>query len=478
MTIRRPTLVRRHLLSASLRIATAGAVLSVTGLASATQPIETFLEAARTSSFDVREQMATVEQRDWEKESVLGRLLPSASARGVYSHNQYAAVIPGSAMTGGKDLTITPQNQVDLFLQLDVPLVDLSNYQRLGQAKHLAKASGAQLEVSQNDVQRSVARAYYAYIGGAALVQAAERSQKIAEDNLAFVTTRHANGVATELDRERARASVEQSKQDRAQAELIGITAARNLETVSGIAPTPVDEYPADDLHPEAPLQVWLGNTDTPSDRVQAELGKAATSAKKAAAYSLLPTLSANAQERVTNATGFTGRTSAYTVQGMLSWRLDYSSYSTAQAQASAADAQKVRSERARRGVEDDIFSAWERVRTGIVKSSSARVQAEAAVRAEELAMARYQAGALTQLDVTQAQRDAFQAQASRIQADADLLYSRVLLRLTAGKPPHVEPSTLPPIQAKDLGVQRATDPNSAPAPSPAPAPAENPVPR
>jgi len=99
-------------------------------------------------------------------------------------------------------------------------------------------------------------------------------------------------------------------------------------------------------------------------------------------------------------------------------------------------------------------------------------------VRAEELAMARYQAGALTQLDVTQAQRDAFQAQASRIQADADLLYSRVLLRLTAGKPPHVEPSTLPPIQAKDLGVQRATDPNSAPAPSPAPAPAENPVPR
>ena len=477
MTPRRPTLVRQHLLSYSLQIAAAGVVLSASGLASATQPIETFLEAARTNSYDVREQMATVEQRDWEKESVFGRLLPSASARGIYTRNQYAAEIP-AGIAGPNALTITPQNQVDLFLQLDVPLVDLSNYQRLGQAKHLAKASGAQLEVSQNDVQRSVARAYYAYIGGAALVQAAERSQKIAEDNLAFVTTRHANGVATELDRERARASVEQSKQDRAQAELIGITAARNLETVSGIAPTPVDEYPADDLHPEAPLQVWLGNTDTPSDRVQAELGKAATSAKKAAAYSLLPTLSANAQERVTNATGFTGRTSAYTVQGMLSWRLDYSSYSTAQAQASAADAQKVRSERARRGVEDDIFSAWERVRTGIVKSSSARVHAEAAVRAEELAMARYQAGALTQLDVTQAQRDAFQAQASRIQADADLLYSRVLLRLTAGKPPHVEPSTLPPIQAKDLGVQRATDPNSAPAPSPAPAPAENPVPR
>src|SRR6478609_10809547 len=460
MTTRRPPTDRRHLLSSGLQIAAMAGFLLTSEYASATQPLETFLESARTSSYEVREQTATVEQRNWERESVLGRLLPSASARGVYTRNQYAAVVPATVVPPN-GLTITPQDQFDLFLQLDVPLVDLANYQRLGQAGHLAKASSYQLEQSQNDVQRLVARAYYAYVGGAALVQAAERSQKIAEDNLAYVTTRHSIGVVTELDRERARAQVEQSKQDRAQAELIGINAARNLETVSGIAPTPVEEYPLDDLHPEAPLDTWLASTNTPSDRIQAELGRAATSAKKAAAYALLPTLSANAQERITNATGFTGRTSAYTVQGMLSWRLDYSSYSTAQAQASAADAQKVRSERARRGVEDDIFDAWERVRTGIVKSASARAQADAALRAEELALARYQSGALTQLDVTQAQRDAFQAQAARIQADADLLYSRVVLRLAAGKSPNVEPSALPPVPAKEL---------SAPAPAPAPA--------
>jgi outer membrane protein TolC len=461
-------------------------LLLASGHAGATQPLETFLEAARTSNFDVREQAATVEQRSWESESALGRLLPSASARGVYTRNQYAAVIPpGPIAPNG--LTITPQDQVDLFLQVDVPLIDLSNHARLSQSRHIEKASNAQLEVAQNDVQRTVARAYYTYVGSAALVQAAERSQKIAEENLAFVTTRHAIGVATELDRERARANLEQSKQDRAQAELIGITAGRNLETVSGITPTPVDEYPADDLHPEDPLPVWLANTDTPADRVQAELGRAASSAKKAAAYSLLPSLSANAQERITNATGFTGRTSSYMVQAMLSWRLDYGTYGAAQAQASAADVQKVRAERARRGVEDDIFGAWERVRTAIVKSESARAQANAAVRAEELALARYQSGALTQLDVTQSQRDAFQAQASRIQADADLLYSRVLLRLAAGKPPRVPPSTLPPIPAKDLGARKAPESGSlpeaapatpVPAATPTPAPAATPAPR
>lgn len=470
MTTRRSTSFHRPLLSSCFGIAALAAPLLTSAPASATQPLATFLESARKSNYEVREQTATVEQRSWEQESALGRLLPSASARGVYSRNQYAAKIPESIVPGG--LTITPQDQFDLFLQLDVPLVDLSNYQRLGQARHLAKASSIQLEQAQNDVQRLVARAYYAFVGGAALVQAAERAQKIAEDNLAYVTTRHAIGVATELDRERARAQVEQSKQDRAQAELIGINAARNLETVSGIAPTPVEEYPADDLHAEAPLASWMSSTDTPSDRIQAELGRAATSAKKAAAYALLPTLSANGQERITNATGFTGRTSAYTIQGVLSWRLDYSAYSTAQAQAAAADAQKIRAERARRGVEDDIFDAWERVRTGIVKSASARAQAQAALRAEELALARYQSGALTQLDVTQSQRDAFQAQAARIQADADLLYSRVVLRLAAGKSPNVQPSTLPNVAAKDLAAPPLPETNPIPPPAPATSPA------
>jgi outer membrane protein TolC len=462
----------RDLLSLGLRTAAAASFLLVSSPAGATQPLETFLESARQQSFDVREQRATVEQRDWEKESVLGRLLPVASARGVYTRNQYAAVIPPSIIPGGA--TITPQDQFDAFLQLDVPLVDLASYQRLSQARHVVKASSAQLELSQNDVQRTTARAYYAYIGASALVQAAERAQRIADDNLAFVSTRRSLGVATELDQERARAQVEQSKQDQADAERLAVTAARNLETISGIAPTAVVEYPIDDLHPEPGLEVWLAYRNTPADRVQAELSRAAAAAKKAAAYSLLPTLSANGQERITNAPGFTGHSSYYTVQGMLSWRLDYATYATAQAQSSALDAQKVRTERTRRGVEDDVFDAWERVRTGIVKSGSTRVQAEAALRAEQLALARYQSGALTQLDVTQAQRDAFQAQAGRIQADADLLYARVLLRLAAGQPPHVQASTLPPVRAADLG---AAAPAAAPAPSVAPAPAAAPAP-
>jgi outer membrane protein TolC len=97
---------------------------------------------------------------------------------------------------------------------------------------------------------------------------------------------------------------------------------------------------------------------------------------------------------------------------------------------------QGIRAERTQRAVLDATYGAFRRVQTGIVKSRSARAQATAARRAAELAADRYTAGAATQLDVTLAQRDAFLADAARIQADADLALSRVQLRLAAGQSP------------------------------------------
>jgi outer membrane protein TolC len=459
---------RRHLLSLNLGILAFAGFWGVVSPATATQPLASFLEGARAKGFDAREQTATVEQRSWEKEAALGRLLPSLSARGVYTRNQYESVIPAGPIVP-VDVTLTPQNQLDAIFQLDVPIVDLASHARYGQASHLARAAEAQRAQSGSDSDRAVARGYYTFVGASALVFAAERSLKIAEENLAYVSTRFSAGVATELDRERARANVERAKQDRTDAELVRTMAARNLETLSGLTPTPVTEYAVDDLRPEAPMNEWLASRDTPADRVQVHLGRAAESAKKAASYALLPTLSANAQERITNATGFNGRSSAYTLQAVLSLKLDYGTYATAEAQASAADVQKIRAERTRRAIEDGIFEAHERVRAGIAKSASARAQAEAAHKAEQLALARYQAGALTQLDVTQAQRDAFQAQAGRIQADADLAYARVLLRIVAGKPVAVPASSLPAVTAEAL-AEPAPPPASTPSPAPVPA--------
>lgn len=426
---------RGHLLSQCFKIGLLGAIGLSTATAHALQPIEVFYEGARTRNFDAREQQVTIEQRDWEADAALGRLLPSFTARGVFQHNQYEAAVTLPGGDGGR-LVITPKNQWDAFLQLDVPIIDLSSYHRHQQSKRLAEASKVQSEVVGADITRAVARAYYSFVGASALAVSARHSLQMAEDNFAFVSIRREAGAALELDVERARANVERAKQDVADADLVQITAARNLETLSGASPTPVTNPVEDDLHEEGPLQTWLNAKDTPAQRAARLQIEAATAGERAARSALLPTLSANAQERFTNATGFTGRTSFYTLQAVLQWKLDYGTYATAKAQNFAGQVQQIRTERTQRSEQDAIFDAYQRVATGRSKSAAARAQASAADKAASLALDRYRAGVLTQLDVTQSQRDAFQAQASRIQADADLAYARVVLRTAAGKSP------------------------------------------
>lgn len=433
-------------------LALLGGALLNSATAQATQSLEFFIQRARSTSFDAREQKETLKQRSFEKDATLGRLLPGVTAQGIYTFNQYEAAIPAGTFPGQTEAgVIVPQNQLDGILRVDVPLINLANFSRYGQAKHLLAASEAQKDVVDAELDQAVARAYYIFVGATALVEAANRSLKIANENLDFVAARQGLGAATTLDLERARTSVEQSRRDQTDANLVVIRAARNLETISGVTPTPVEAYHIDDLHKEAPLSTWLEGRNAPQDRVQEHLGLAAESAEDAASRALLPSLSANAQERITNATGFTGQVATFQLQAMLTWNLDYTTYANSKAQASAAQVQKIQAERISRGVEDAIFDAYHRVEAGIAKSASARAQAAAALKASELSLERYKAGAVTQLDVTQSQRDSFQAQAASIQSDADLAFARILLRLASGKPPVVPESTLPPLPANSF---------------------------
>ena len=414
--------------------AVAGLVLLSAGRAGATQPLESFLDRAKTHSFDAREASATERQRVSEADAAIGKLAPSFSARGVYTRNQYEAAVqlPGTATK----LVITPLNQLDAFLQLDVPIIDLASYHRYKAASALAASASEQKGATTIDVGRSVARSYYNFLGADALVQSAKESIKAAQANLKNVDDRRAAGAATDLDHERAAASVARAEQDLADAELSEALAARALETLSGLTPAPAEAAVEDDLHGEGQLDSWLTlAASAPGQRVAQRLGEAAEQNRKAANRALFPTLAGSAQERITNATGFNGRTSAYTLQLVLSWRLDYGTIASNDAQSAALDVQRVRVERTRRAAEDGAFEAFRRVEAGVVKSRAARAQASAATRAASLSADRYGAGVATQLDVTQAQRDAFLAVAAKIQADADLAFARASLRLASGVP-------------------------------------------
>lgn len=417
-----------------------GAILAVAGLlprgAQATQPLDAFLDRAKAQSFDSREVSATYRQRSSEADVALGRLLPVFTARGVYTRNEREVAAELPVMNGAPPvrLVITPLNQLDAFLQLDVPIIDLPSYHRYKAGRALAESASEQRGATNIDVSRSVAQAYYQFLGADALVKSARESIKAAEANVKNVDDRRAAGAATDLDHERATAAVARAEQDLADAELSSALAGRALETLSGLNPTPADGVPADDLHAEGSLHNWLALAgSTPNQRVADKLGEAAEQNRKAASRALLPTLSGSAQERITNATGFSGRSSNYTLLLTLSWRLDYGTIATNDAQKAALEVQRVRVERTKRASEDAAFTAFRRVEAGLVKSRAAQAQAAAATRAAALSADRYSAGVATQLDVTQAQRDAFLASAAKIQADADLAFARASLRLATG---------------------------------------------
>jgi outer membrane protein TolC len=72
-------------------------------------------------------------------------------------------------------------------------------------------------------------------------------------------------------------------------------------------------------------------------------------------------------------------------------------------------------------------------VHAAIDKARSARAGLDASKLAVSIAKQRYEAGTATFLDVVTAERDAFQAEVTRIQVDADLAFARADLRIAGG---------------------------------------------
>ena len=404
--------------------------------AQALQPLSEFLAGARVASVDNREAaMNAVEQRE-EALLALSRDLPALSVRGAFTHNQIQAIFafPVTAGAPPEQLVIQPYNQWDLFVQGDAPIIDFAGWARARAAHHGFRSAQKSAQATLLEVEKQVARYYYTLVGSQALQRSAERTLQAAQANADLTRERRAGGIATELDVARAQAEVERDRQNIADAELQSQLAQRALLTLTGVTAAGEAQPVEDDLHPETPLENWERTNDgaIPTLAAAAEQTRSARLTQRAAQLGFLPTLSAQFVERITNAPSFFG-TNYYTLTLNLNWRLDVGTIATlkmAQAQAQLAG---LRQERQRLAVHDQIYEAWQRIRTGIIKSQAARSQSQAADLAAQFATERYADGAGTQLDLVQAQRDAFTAHVGRIQADADLALARAMLRLISG---------------------------------------------
>jgi outer membrane protein TolC len=104
---------------------------------------------------------------------------------------------------------------------------------------------------------------------------------------------------------------------------------------------------------------------------------------------------------------------------------LDPQAVYVAKAQAAAKVAASARAERTKAQLGDQVFQEVEEIRAQIAKYKAASAELEASDKAAKLARERYQSGAATQLEVMQADKDAFAADVARIQSLADLAFAR-----------------------------------------------------
>src|SRR6266850_7068510 len=403
----------------------------------ALQPVEEFLAGARERNPDDLEARANLAQQQAQADSTLGRVLPGVTASGSYIRNQYGSTIdiaqPGQPTN---PITLVPTNQWDGSATLKVPLIDLAGFRRVSAARTSAEAFGRQLEATRLVVEGQVVQGYYQVVANLALVAASRSALDVSREGLRLAQARYQAGTAAALDVVRARADVEQQFQQLAEAELQVSLTARALESASGVQPDLSGAVAlSDDLHPEPELDSFqVGLSALPSVAAAASATSAASKEADAQRLALAPTIAGTFTEDGTNAPGFVGRDWSYQAALTATWSFDLTNIGDIRARNASLDAARARQLRAVLEARDAIHRQWNTVLAGIARSRSARAGREAAARASTQAHDRYRAGTIPQLDLLQAQRDAFNAEVSRIQADADLVNARAQLRLSSGQ--------------------------------------------
>jgi outer membrane protein TolC len=403
------------------------------------QTLNSFLEAAHRNNVDAREAETLVQQRTDEEKQMWFRLLPGIGITGSWTNNQYSA-IARIALTPGATpelLVLIPPNNFTVAGTLSVPLINAAGWAQGEASSAITEAARADATAVGLNVDRAVIQAFHNVVGARRLVLAASESIDVTQTEVSQTHDRVQAGVASPVDESRARATLAAKQETLANAREIEANAVETLTRVSGLSPDGLTAPPNDSLAEEAPQEEWLvvGLERSPSIKSAEDSATAAAKQAVAGYRAFAPTVSGAFTEQATNATGFTGQPFAYAAGVTLTERFDPTTFEQARALDAAADGARIRVERARLAVHEQIVRDWERVHALIAHARSARARVDANRVAFGILRDRYRAGTTGSLDYQTADQDLFRSQADLIQAEALLATARANLRLSSGLP-------------------------------------------
>jgi outer membrane protein TolC len=399
--------------------------------------LRSFLQAADEYNLDHRISLETRERAVWEFHQAWTSLLPVPSASGVFTHNQYDAVLSGRLFGRTDDVVLVAKNGLDLGFRVDLPLIDTARWMRIVAASAGRDGAEERELVMRDLIRRQVVAAYYGYAAALALQESSQKSLGVAEEQLRLTDIRAKAGSATELELLRASAEMQRNRQVVTDTASMVATSRRTLRTLSGVEPPALVPLPVTDRRPEPGFEELEQQVEVlPSVRA-ADRDLSATEANGTAArLGVVPTLGFAFNERFTTAPGLNGgHDTLYNYTVNLSWRIDAPTLVGYGVQAHAEAAARLAAEKSRVQARDQIHSDWQRFNAGLQKVEAAEAQVQAATRAAQVSRDKYAVGAATQLDVIQSERDVFSAEVGQIQARTELAGARASLRISAGKP-------------------------------------------
>jgi outer membrane protein TolC len=409
-------------------------------------PLVDYVEAGRLHNHTLAISKAQLAEQEAQVSVALATLTPIVQVQGAYTRNQYPAIVklPSSlinsqAPTGiFQTITIQPYNQLNGTLALDIPLVNADGLTRYAQGRHGSAAALQGEKATQADVDISIVRAYYQVVAAQGVREAANRAAKVSAEALAVSQARLEAGAINKLAVDRAKVDLARAQQTIAEAERTLGIARRNLETLTGMsvpAELPGAGPPEFPVNPED-FYVETAQRQRPEVLQAREAVAQASAARDQAWMQLVPSLTGNFTENLTNASGFVGHEGYWAAGVKLNWILDPVGTPASVRKADAAMLeQEQRLKQELDVVRDDVHTSFLDIALYRARVEETAAETESAREALKLAQEQFSAGTTTSLDLSSAQRDAFQAEANYAESTANLAASILGLLQASGEP-------------------------------------------
>ena len=412
------------------------AVALVLSAGARAQTVYDFIEAADQANVDNR---VSVEQRNLaaaQYAQAWTGLFPSMQAQAAWQHNQYPASFANPFDGGKTTLTLVAADQLSAAFRFDLPLINTQLW--FNSAAAAARESSAELRaVATRDlIRKQVVAAYFNYVQLLSVLESAKKSLGVAEAQQKLMEVRRSAGTNTDLDLLRAKSEVARNQQLVSDTLKAIATSRRLLNSLTTLQVPESIPQPQDDLTPEGELEAWQARVDeVPSVQAADKDVLAASRSATGSKLAIVPVIGAQFTEQFTNAAGFQGKAALYNTGVYAQWNLNVPQFMGMRSASAQEATARITAEKARLNARDTIHSDWQSLRAALTKISAAQTQVEAAQRAAELAKIRYEAGAATQIDVIQAERDKFNTEVSQIQARTELAIARFSLKISSATP-------------------------------------------